>query len=150
MNPVLHIFTAALGSLGFCFFLHVDRKHFLPGALNGAAAWALFLLLQHLGLTAFVCNTVAALLAAIVAEILSRKLKAPAVIFYIPGIVPLVPGSTLYYMMEALVQNNYDLAGEKAIVLMWTLLGIGMGCALTIVFMGVWQKIKENKTVHTD
>jgi len=143
MNPILHIFYAALGSLGFCFFLHVDKKHFLPCTLNGAAAWGIFLLINQLSGLLFVGNAVAALFAAIVAEILSRKLKAPAVIFYIPGIVPLVPGSTLYYMMEALVQNNYALAGEKAIALMWTLLGIGVGCALTIACIGVVQRIKK-------
>jgi len=145
MNPFLHIFYAALGSLGFCFYLHVDKKHFLPGTLNGAAAWALYLLTEHLGCPIFVCNALAALLAAAAAEILSRKLKAPAVIFYIPGIVPLVPGSTLYYMMEALVQNNYELAGQKAFSLMWTLLGIGVGCALTIAVIGIRQKAGANK-----
>lgn len=142
MNPLLHVFYAALGSLGFCFFLHVDKRHFLPGTLNGAAAWALYLLTEHLGLPVFVCNLLAALMAAAAAEVLSRKLKAPAVIFYIPGIVPLVPGSALYYMMEALVQNDYALAGQKAFVLLWTLLGIGVGCAFVIAGIDIWRKLR--------
>lgn len=143
MNPFLHILYAALGSLGFCFFLHVDKKHFLAGAVNGAAAWALYLLLERFGLHIFVCNVLAALLAAIFAEIFSRRFKAPAVVFYIPGIVPLVPGSTLYYMMEALVQTDYRLAGQKAFSLLWTLLGIGVGCAFVIAGIDIWRKLRS-------
>ena len=43
-------------------------------------------------------------------EILARKLKYPAISFVIPGIIPLVPGLSLYNTMLFLVQNNYDSA----------------------------------------
>ena len=46
-------------------------------------------------------------------EYLARKLKQPAIVFVIPGIIPLVPGLGMYNTMLYLVQNDYNLAISK-------------------------------------
>ena len=58
-------------------------------------------------------NFVAALLVSYISEILARKLKQPAIIFIIPGIIPLVPGLGMYNTMLYLVQNDYNNAIAK-------------------------------------
>jgi len=146
MNPFLQTFYGALGTLGFCLFLHVKKERFLAATLNGAAAWAVYLLLDHVGFHVFFCSFGGALLAAVAAEILARVQKAPSIVFCMTGIVPLVPGSSLYYMMEALVKSDYVTAGEKAFFLMWTILGIGAGCALAIAVMDIYRNAKIIRT----
>ena len=40
------------------------------------------------------------------AETVAKLARAPATIFLIPALIPLVPGSYVYYMMSALVLNK--------------------------------------------
>ncbi|MDE6063834.1 MAG: threonine/serine exporter family protein, partial [Lachnospiraceae bacterium] len=48
----------------------------------------------------------AALTVAVLAEILARVMKAPVIILLVPMLIPLIPGSDLYYMTTNLVLNN--------------------------------------------
>ena len=41
-------------------------------------------------------------------EGMARVRKAPANIFMIPGIIPLLPGGALYYTMSALIGGDMD------------------------------------------
>jgi len=143
MNPYLQTLYGALGTLGFCLFLHVKKERFLAATLNGAAAWAVYLLLERAGFHVFFCAFGAALFAAAVAEALARVQKAPSIVFCMTGIVPLVPGSSLYYTMEALVRSDYTAAGQKAFFLMWTILGIGAGCAFVIAVMNIYRNSRD-------
>lgn len=145
MNPFLQILYGALGTLGFCLFLHVRKARFLAATLNGAASCAVYLLLDHLGFHVFFCSFGAAFLASGIAELLARAKKVPSIVFCMTGIVPLVPGSSLYYMMEALVKSDYETAGQKAFFLTWTILGIGAGCALTIALMNIYRKAAKRR-----
>ena len=51
-------------------------------------------------------NFVASLFAAFVSEFLAKHIKAPVTVFLTPTILPLVPGSSLYYTIEAFFQGN--------------------------------------------
>ena len=79
----------------------------------------------------------AAALAAVYAELLAARKRAPVPLFLIPSVVPLIPGSTLYYTMSAAVQGNteevshygsltlqYALSIAGGICIVWTLLSI--------------------------
>lgn len=143
MNPFLQTLYGALGTLGFCLVLNVRKEHWLPSVLNGAAAWAVYLLLQYAGLHVFLCAFGGALVAAAAAEVLAHVRKAPSIIFCLTGIVPLVPGSSLYYMMEAFVRSDYETVGDKAFFLLWTMLGIAAGCALIIAVMDIYRNTRQ-------
>lgn len=132
MNPFHQIICAAAGTLGFALFFHIRKERLLPVSLLGAAAWGIYLLLEKAGAHIFFCSFGAALFTAAASEILARIFKAPSLVFCITGIIPMVPGSALYYTIEALANGQLELAGEKAFVLIWTVLGIGAGCAATI------------------
>lgn len=145
MNSFLQVLYAAAGTLGFCLYFHIGREHLLPATLSGAVSWIVYLMLQSIWPHPFFCAFGSSLCAAAAAELLARKCKAPAVIFYIAGIIPLVPGSTLYYMMEAVVKGNYVLASEKGVSLIWTITGIGAGAALVIGLLETWYRLRGDR-----
>ncbi len=51
---------------------------------------------------------IASMIVCLWSELMARKLKAPTNIFMIPGIIPLLPGGTLYYTMEAMLQKKQE------------------------------------------
>ena len=61
------------------------------------------------------CNFAATVTVALLSEIFARMLKAPATVFLIIGIVPLVPGGGLYYTMDALIDGDMALFAQKGI-----------------------------------
>ena len=56
----------------------------------------------------FISGLVASALSAVYADFLAARKRAPVPLFLIPSVVPLIPGSTLYYTMSAAVQGNTE------------------------------------------
>ena len=83
----------------------------------------------------FISGLVASALSAVYADFLAARKRAPVPLFLIPSVVPLIPGSTLYYTMSAAVQGNteevshygsltlqYALSIAGGICIVWTIL----------------------------
>src|SRR3712207_2987853 len=69
----------------------------------------------------------AAVFVSVASEILARVMKQPAIVFIIPGILPLVPGITLYNTVLYTIQKDYIQAanaGTRAIIIS---IGISLG-----------------------
>lgn len=137
----LTILYAAIGSLGFSLFFHLGIRHVLPAVLDGVCGWIVFLLLYNeAACPLFVCALAAAVFVSVAAEFLARALKAPSTIYYTIAIVPLVPGSNLYYLIEALIRENGEAALQQLYALCWTMLGIGTGAAAVLGVLWTWRR----------
>ncbi len=108
MNPraILSILFAFGAALGFAVMLNIERKKALFAALGGGLSWFAYelglLATDNIAISLFLGSMAMGLYS----EILARRLKSPATIFYIPGFVPLVPGSNAYYAVLAAVQGE--------------------------------------------
>ena len=101
---------AFLGTAGFALFCG-ERKKFVPvAALGGVICWGTYLMFDYVGAGLFFSSLFSAVFAAIFGEVCARILKAPAVIFFTPAVIALIPGRTLYYCAAAMVDNNFALA----------------------------------------
>ena len=109
--PCLYAFLACLAFAGI--FEVKKPRILLLSSLTGAAGWAVYILAAPLG-DVVLRSLVATLVLALLSEVLSRVLKAPATIFLIVGIIPLVPGGGLYYTMYYLVNSDLDLFLREA------------------------------------
>ena len=110
MEVIIQLVTAFFGSLGFALLFGLPRRYLLPAALGGMLSWGVYVLLR-LGLSsAFLCCLAASAFAVVYAEVLARFLRTPATLFVIPAVIPLVPGSSLYYAMSCVVQRDLETA----------------------------------------
>ena len=128
--------AGTLGTFGISAFFNLNFKRIGWAILATVPSLGIYLLMDYLlpGQT-FVNVLVTSLFAAIVSEILARTIKTPATVFIIPSIIALVPGSSLYYAMEALVQGDVARASSMGITCILTILGLAVGlCAATVMF----------------
>lgn len=141
MSYVIQVFTAILGSLGFAIIFKSKRRHLAAACIGGGTTWIVYLVCIHFGLDIFFANLIATLFAAAYSEVMRILCKTPRTVFVIPAVVPLIPGSSLYYAMSALVAENESLAAEYAIQTGLVAGAIAFGILLFTVIFHVVHKI---------
>lgn len=137
---VLQLAMAALGSVGYAVLFGLRRNLWFPAALGGLICWGSYLLAEAGSRNIFLAGLTASLLATFYSEILAIVKKAPVTVFVIPGVVSLIPGSSLYYMMSAAVRGlgeetayygsltlQYALSIAAGISIVWTVFSILRG-----------------------
>ena len=137
--PCLHAFIACAS---FCFIFQVRKPLFiLLCSLNGAISWLVYLLTDFLPFEA-ARYFVATIAVSALAEILARVLKAPATIFLVIGIIPLVPGGGLYYTMDYLINGDFAMFTAKGLQTAAAAGAIAAGASMvtSLVRMLTWRK----------
>lgn len=124
---IIQIISAALGTLGFALLFAVNRRHLLLVTLGGALSWLFYLAAWEQGAGVFLSTLISAALICLWSEWMARIRKAPANIFLLTGIVPLLPGSALYYTMEGLVSKNMSQIVRKGAETGYIAVGIAAG-----------------------
>lgn len=138
---VVMILTAAVGTLGYCLLINVKRNKIVYGCLGGVVSTFLYCACVEAGLTPLLQNLIPAAVVTLYAEVLARVVKAPATVFLIPSIIPLVPGGRLYYTMRAIVDGDADSAKIYAMETIVIALGIAVGIVvISLVFYHISHK----------
>lgn len=139
-KELIQIITAAIGTLGFSIYFRVSEKNVFSSMLGGTLGWAVYLLVFHFTEHMFAANFAATLIVYLYSEISARVLKAPANVFLIPGIIPLLPGNSLYYTMRGLVDGDAELFAESGkstlIITFGIAAGIVVGAIIVSYFIG--------------
>ena len=130
---LVQLITAFMGSLGFSLLFGLHKRHLLFASLSGMVTWGIYLLVHSFLQIPFLANLIASVFAVFLAEILAHWRKCPATLFVIPAIIPLVPGSSLYYAMSYAVQNDLETAHTYAHQTLIAALAIAAGISFVTV-----------------
>ncbi|MBR6501438.1 MAG: threonine/serine exporter family protein, partial [Firmicutes bacterium] len=127
------LITAGIGSLGFAMMFNVRRGLLAQAVLGGILDWGIYLIAAEItNSNVFVSSVMAAVFATIYAETMARIMKAPATIFYLPTVVPLIPGGSLFYTMSYAVLNEWDMVRSYGSSTIYCALGIAAGMSLVL------------------
>ena len=121
------LLSAAGACFGFAVCFGIREYKLLVCTIGGILTTAAYIFASTLIGNSFVINMAAACVTGIFAQIMSRIMKAPATIFNTFGAFPLIPGSSLYYLMYGLVKQERALAFSSAVNLFSAAFGIVMG-----------------------
>ncbi|MBO5137467.1 MAG: threonine/serine exporter family protein [Spirochaetaceae bacterium] len=95
----------AAATLSFC--SNISRYDIVWGAITGALGWCIYtVLIPDSGIVGIESFFWGALAVAVLSEILAVIVKNPATVYLIPGLLPLVPGGTMFQTMRAAVTGN--------------------------------------------
>ena len=134
--------------MSFCFIFQVRKPLFMVlCSAIGAISWWVYLLTEPLGSETARFFT-ATIVVSVLAEVLARVLKAPATIFLIIGIIPLVPGGGLYYTMDYLLDKNFPMFSQAGLQTASTAAAIAVGASMvtSMVRMFTWRKRPQKDT----
>ncbi len=144
---IIKIFAGFISTIGFAIIFRLKPSHWLLAAFDGLVACVFYFLLIDIFGTVFLPNLIAALACAFCAEIFARIAKTPSTVFLLPGIISLVPGGSLYYSMNNLLNENYLAAGEYLLLTAEVAIAIGGGIigasVIKIVFFKLYESIKN-------
>lgn len=140
-ETLIQLITATLGSLGFALIFGLQRKHLPFAALGGMISWSIYLGVHSMTEGVFLANLCAAVFAVTYAELLAHLRRCPATLFVVPAIIPLVPGSSLYYAMDSAVHGDLTAAGVYGHRTLVAALAIAAG----ISFVTVCRELRTPK-----
>ena len=132
--------TAAL--LGIAVIFDVPPKKLLWAMVGSIISCVLMLIGDKYGLDPLISNMIATAVPCVYCEIMARVLKTPTTIFMIPSLLPLVPGSRLYYTMFYLFSGEQTLFMENMLAAVKICTGIAMAI---IVVTGAVRWIEAGK-----
>ncbi|MDD2212937.1 MAG: threonine/serine exporter family protein [Oscillospiraceae bacterium] len=126
---IIGIAAAAVVTVAFSIIFQVNKSHMPFAALNGALGYAIYLLLLPVNIYAGILAGSAAI--ALAGELMARWRRAPATLFLVAPLIPLVPGGDIYQSLLMLLTNNLS---QTAHYLYLTLMKSG-SIALGIIFV---------------
>lgn len=157
MSLFSHFIFSFIATVGYSIFFNVPVKHLSYCGVTGATGWMIYIIFNSNSFfTPVFANFLASFVVTLVSEKLARILKKPAILFIIPGIIPLVPGSGLYKTMLSFVQGDYNLAISTGIETLLISGAIALGIMVaTSIYTSVRmhkikliEKHKKNKKIN--
>lgn len=128
---LIQLLSAFAGSLGFAMMFQLRRNLWIPASLGGMLVWGFYLFcVQITDERTFISCLMASALAGIYSEVLAKVLHAPATIFAITAVIPLIPGSSLFYTMLAVVNSQAQQASYYCSQTVYLALAIAGGISI--------------------
>lgn len=127
-----------LATIAFAICINIPRRALNSCGLCGAVGWLAYWLLFNMGAGRMLANVVGSFLLGVMGIIFARRKKMPAILFNIPGIVPLVPGATAYQAVHEMVFGSADQAIVYTFRVAMVAGAIAVGFMLTSLASEVW------------
>lgn len=107
--------ACVIGSIGFSFLFNVRGKGTILCLLGGVVCWGVYCIVEHAGGGEMTAMLLSSIVAAIYSEVMARIRKCPAIGFLVLSLIPLIPGSALYYTMNYAVRGNMAMFGTQGL-----------------------------------
>ncbi|MET9909527.1 threonine/serine exporter family protein [Streptomyces sp. NPDC006476] len=153
-RPLWQISASMLLSLTFAVLLQQERSTVLWVTLNGGVAWCVYGALHYPGGLSPVASTaVAAGLVGLFGQLLSRYRFASALPYTTAAIGPLLPGSSTYFGLLSIAQNNVDKGlvslATAASLAMAIAIGVNLGSEISRLFLRIGSAEKRRAAKRT-
>ena len=149
-TEIIQIFAGFVGTMGFAVLFNIRGIKLFITSLGGFIAWLLFVLLSKCIFSEPIIYFIVALIVSLFAEIMARVIKTPTSTFIITSLVPLIPGSSLYYTMAYAFQQDFESFVQKGIYTLYLAaalaLGIIVSTTMTRCYIKMWRK-KHSKLI---
>ena len=137
-----------VGTLGFGLMFNMHGRG-IPFALLGSIiSWPVCVLCMRIGLAEPIAYLIAAAVSCFYAEIMARIRKFPATSYLMCALVPLIPGSGIYYTMDFIRRGMLSEAYDKGMLTAAIAGSMAVGVLLVSTgfrMWGVWKKHRASR-----
>lgn len=145
LTEIIQVLAGFVGALGFAILFNVRGKRLVAASGGGMISWVLFLLLTKFIDSEVVAYFIVAAVVSIYAEVMARLLKTPTTTFIITSLIPMVPGSSLYYTMISVFRFDDSEFLQKATYTMELAAALALGVVLVTTLARILEKIKKHQ-----
>lgn len=142
---MINLIWATLGALGFGLIFNVKKNKLIYVMIGGFINYLAYMLTYNFTNNIFLSSAICAVMTSLYSEIMAILLKCPATIFILTGLIPSVPGSSLFYTMQNLVLKNSSESLKQGIITIEVILGIVAGMLFASVIMAFINAKKQIK-----
>lgn len=150
MSYLIQFIAAIMSTVGFALVFSVPLKTLVVSAINGGFGWMIFKYIIDTTGSKYIAVFLSALSITFVSEMLARRLRYPASVFIIPGIINLVPGEGIYNTMGYFVNNQTELAIESFYSTIVVAGSISFGILLASSFSTSLKSFRTRTTKRTN
>lgn len=148
MEHVLLEIIAAMGStFAFGIIFNLKGKKLIFASIGGALGWAIYIFFKYQAYSdpaSFFCSAVGI---TIYSEIMARILKTPVTSTLIASLIPLVPGSGVYFTMSYFIENKSVEAAQKGIDTLMITIAITLGIVMVSTFSQIYYKLRRYRAI---
>lgn len=140
MKELLQLLCALIGTVGFALVFDIKMKRLVPASIGGLLCWGIYLLMIYFKANIFFATFVSSVFGGLYSEVLARILKAPTTVFMVPAVIPLIPGSSLFYTMQYAVLNDWALCKSFCLETVLYIGGIALGLSIVSAIFKIFTK----------
>ncbi|MFY3792478.1 threonine/serine exporter family protein [Ureibacillus sp. MALMAid1270] len=141
MDYLLHFVFSFIATACFGVIFNAPIKALPICGFVGAVGWTVYYMLMQYNVTEVQSTFVASFGIAIVAQFFARWFKTPMIVFYVAGIIPLVPGGIAYNTMRSIVELDYNSGIEYGMRALMVSGAIAMGLVFAEVMIQLIYRI---------
>lgn len=122
-----HFVFSFISSVSFAIVCDVPKKTLVTGGVIGAIGWCGYWEMWSHGQSVFMSSLVCSLLLANISQICAIKFKNPLTVYFVPGLVPVVPGVTIYDAFRTLLLDEYSASAHIFLNSLYGAVGLAAG-----------------------
>lgn len=148
MNAIIQMCTAFVGAMGFGVLYNIKNKKLYLIGLGGMLSWCIYLGVYSLDQDKIFSLFIATIAVVLFSEILARLIKTPVTILMVPMLIPLIPGSDLFYATSNLMLSEMEAFSFYLNLVLKEAGAIAFGILLVTSFVQVFLKITSKMKRH--
>lgn len=142
MQIAVQTISAFLAVVFFGLLLEMPKRYLIDAGIVGGAAWLVYLLTAQWSGSNILAAFASTLVVAFISHIFARCFKAPVTVFLVAGILPAVPGASIYRCVFYVIRNDRSLA---TYYLVETLQIAGAIAVAIFIMDSIFRLIQDNE-----
>ncbi len=142
LTVAAELITAFFGAFAYASLFNIRKHRIVSAGIGGMIGWAAYLAAGLMIESEAVKFFISAMVITVYAEKMARFKKAPATVFLVSAIMPLVPGGMLYETMSFAVKEEWVNFADKGVDTMSVALALAMGMLTATSALKILRKYK--------
>lgn len=134
---LVQLVTSFITSIAFAIMFRINRRHLVNVGICGTLTFAVYYTVLFFSSSLFAAGFISSMVTALYAELFARLKRAPTIVFVLTGIVPTVPGGSLYRGMRDLLLKNVNGAIDNFTATLEVGSGIAGGIVTVSIIFGI-------------
>lgn len=145
-SPLMQCFGCFIAGVGFSVLNNIHGIGSLLCTLGGSITWASYCVSYHFSENEILSYFIAAVIAAIYAEIMARVRKYPAISYLVISVYPLLPGAGIYYASNYIAQGEMTNFASTALKTSAIAGSIAVGILMISTTVRLWTVFRQRST----